>query len=651
MKKVISKELQSIPAIGQGKVYKPTKKFSEGAHIGSMAMYRKMHKESIDKPEVFWGREAENLVWFRKWDKVFEWKQPFAKWFLGGKINCSYNCLDRHLADGKNKLAIIWDGENGEKRKMSYGELHEEVCKFANVLKGLNVKRGDRVVIYMPMIPEAVVSMLACTRIGAIHSVVFGGYSSEALRVRIKDARAKVVVSVDGGYRKGGFTRMKEGVDKALLGVKSVKSVVVIKRNGVKVVMKRGRDFWYHNLMKGVSGECDPVKMNAEDPLFILYTSGTTGKPKGVVHTSGGYLTQLAMSAKYIFDLHKGDRFWCTADIGWITGHSYVVYGPLLNGVTTLIAEGLPTYPKPDRPWRLINNHKITQFYTAPTAIRMLMKLGKELPAKYKMESLRVIGSVGEPINPEAWRWYYNNIGKKRCPVVDTWWQTETGSIMITPLPGVTPAKPGSATLPFFGVDAHVVDMKGKKTKVNEPGYLVIKKPWPSMLRTVYKNDTRYKKTYWGEIKGVYFSGDGAKRDKDGYIWIMGRTDDIIKVAGHRLGTMEIESALVSHKAVAEAAVVSRPNEIKGEEVVAFVSLNSGFSESDKLINELKIYVGHQIGPIARPAEIVIAEGLPKTRSGKIIRRILKNIARGEEIKGDVSTMADVSVLDKLLNK
>ena len=643
------KEDKVVSVIEKSRVFKPSKKFSKQAHVGSLEEYKRMYRESIKKPEEFWAREAEKLDWFTKWDKVLEWRRPFAKWFLGGKINCSYNCLDRHLVARKNSVAVVWDGENGDKRKVTYGELHEEVCKFANVLKGLGVRRGDRVVIYMPMIPEVVVAMLACTRIGAIHSVVFGGYSSEALKVRVKDARAKVVVSVDGGFRKGNVTRMKDGVDAALDGVKFVKSVVVVRRNGVKVKMRRGRDYWYDDLMKGASSECVPARMDAEDPLFILYTSGTTGKPKGVVHTHGGYLTQVAMSAKYIFDLHLGDKFWCTADVGWITGHSYVVYGPLLNGVTTVIAEGLPTYPKPNRPWKLIDRHKVTQFYTAPTAIRMLMKLGKQWPAKYAMKSLKVIGSVGEPINPEAWIWYFNNIGKRRCPVVDTWWQTETGSIMVTPLPGVTLAKPGSATLPFFGVDASVVGMNGRQTKVSEPGFLVINKPWPSMLRTVYKNDERYKKTYWGEIKNVYFSGDGARRDKDGYIWIMGRIDDIIKVAGHRLGTMEIESALVSHEAVAEAAVVSRPHDIKGEEVVAFVNLNSGYIGAEGLKEELRGYVGERIGPIAKPAEIVVVDGLPKTRSGKIIRRILKNIVRGEEIKGDISTMADVSVLGKLL--
>ena len=633
------------------KVYSPTKKFSSNAHIKSLSEYKRLYNESIKKPEIFWSKQADSLTWFKKWDKVLEWKEPFAKWFLGGKINCSYNCLDRHLEERGKQLAIIWDGENGDKRKITYEELHKDVCKFANVLKSFKVKKGDRVVIYMPMIPETSVAMLACTRIGAIHSVVFGGYSAEALKVRIKDARAKLVITVDGGYRRGGTTEMKSATDEALKDIKFVKNVVVVKRNGIKVKMKKGRDYWYSALMKKADTECIPVKMDSEDPLFILYTSGTTGKPKGVVHTHGGYLTQVAMSAKYIFDLHAGDKIWCTADVGWITGHSYVVYGPLLNGVTTVMVEGLPTFPNLDRPWNIIDRYGITQFYTAPTAIRMFMKMGRVWPANHRLNTLKVIGSVGEPINPEAWRWYHNNIGKRRCPIVDTWWQTETGSILVTPLPGVTSTKPGSATLPFFGIDAAVVSMKGKRTRVNEPGFLVIKKPWPSMLRTVYKNDDRYKKTYWNEIKGVYFSGDGAKRDKDGYIWVMGRTDDIIKVAGHRLGTMEIESALVSHKAIAEAAVVSRPSKLKGEEVVAFVSLNMKFEESEKLINDLRAHVVKMIGPIARPAEIIVAGGLPKTRSGKIIRRILKNVARGEEIKGDLSTMADASVLEGLKKK
>ncbi|MBL7058037.1 acetate--CoA ligase [Patescibacteria group bacterium] len=632
----------------EDRVFHPSKKFSANAHIKNMAEYTKLYNESIKKPEVFWAREAENLEWFKKWDNVLEWKQPFAKWFSGGKINCSYNCLDRHLSDKGTQSAIIWDGENGDKRNITYNELHEEVCKLANVLKGFKVKKGDRVVIYLPMIPEVAIAMLACTRIGAIHSVVFGGYSSEALKVRINDARAKVVITVDGGYRKGNKTRMKDAVDEALSGVKFVKNVIVVKRNGIKVQMKKDRDFLYGDLMKKASSVCQPAKMNAEDPLFVLYTSGTTGIPKGVVHTHGGYLTQVAMSAKYIFDLHPNDKFWCTADVGWITGHSYVVYGPLLNGVTTIVTEGLPTHPTPERPWKLIDKHKITQFYTAPTAIRMFMKIGRAWPARHKLKSLKVIGTVGEPINPEAWTWYYNNIGKRRCPVVDTWWQTETGSILVTSLPGATPTKPGSATLPFFGVDVAVVDMKGKKTKVNEGGYLVINKPWPSMLRTVYKNDERYKKTYWNEIKGVYFSGDGARRDKDGYIWIMGRTDDIIKVAGHRLGTMEIESALVSHKAVAEAAVVGKQDEIKGEAIVAFVSLNLKFTESEKLINELGAHVVKCIGPIARPSQIIVVDDLPKTRSGKIIRRILKSIAEGNEIKGDTSTIANADILEKL---
>ena len=630
------------------KLFYPSKQLARQAHIPDFETYRKLYELSIKKPATFWAEAARDLHWHKKWNKVLEWKQPFAKWFAGGKINCSYNCLDRHLPQNNEKPAIIWESETGEEKQLSYGELYDQVCRLGSFLKDCDVKKGDRVIIYLPMIPEAAVAMLACTRIGAVHSVVFSGYSSGALKTRIEDSQPKIIITADSGFRKGEATIIKNNVDEALSSNQSVQKVIVVKYGNETIKMKRLRDIWYDSALKKSSLDCPAIAMNSEDPLFILYTSGTTGKPKGVVHTHGGYLTQVALSAKYIFDIHPNDILWCTADVGWITGHSYAIYGPLLNGITTVMIDGLPTHPTPDKPWKIIDKYKITQFYTAPTAIRVFMKLGENLPLKYKLNSLKVIGTVGEPIGKSAWLWYYNNIGRKRCPIVDTWWQTETGSVLISALPGATPLKPGSATLPFFGVDAEVVNADGKTTHADESGFLVIKKPWPSMLSTVYKNPARYKKSYWGEIKNVYFSGDGAKRDKDGYFWITGRTDDVIKSAGHRLGTMEIENAITSHKSVAEAAVVGKTDELKGEAVVAFVTLKKDFQPSSAISTEIKKAVTVKIGAIARPSEVYFVENLPKTRSGKIIRRILKQTASGESLTGDTSTLADESVLENL---
>ncbi len=547
------------------RVFKPNPRFSRSAHIKTFAQYRTMYNASIRRPETFWAKMAGELDWFKKWTKVLEWKLPYAKWFVGGKLNISYNCLDRHLTGWrKNKAAIVWEGEPGDTRTLTYGELHHEVCRFANVLRRLGVAKGDRVAIYMPMVPELPVAMLACARIGAIHSVVFGGFSAEALKDRINDAKAKLVITADGGYRRGAVVPLKASVDEALQGTPSIESVIVVKRTGEPVTMAAGRDYWYHSLMSTASAVSEPEQLDSEHPLFILYTSGTTGKPKGVVHSTGGYLLGCHVTTKYVFDLKDEDTFWCTADIGWVTGHSYVVYGPLSNGATVIMYEGAPNYPEPDRFWALVEKYRISILYTAPTAIRAFIKWGEQWPLKHDLSSLRLLGTVGEPINPEAWIWYHKIIGKGKCPIVDTWWQTETGSIMITPLPGVTPTKPGTATLPFFGVVPDVVSRDGRSVPPNQGGYLVIRKPWPSMMRGVYGDPERYQKTYWSDIKGSYFTGDGSRRDEDGYFWIMGRVDDVINVSGHRLGTMEIESALVSHDYVAEAAVVGdSPHDIE----------------------------------------------------------------------------------------
>ncbi|HEY8904069.1 MAG TPA: acetate--CoA ligase, partial [Chthoniobacterales bacterium] len=558
------------------RVFKPTREFSKSARIGSMADYKRLYEASIQQPEKFWAAQAGELRWQQKWSKVLDWKCPDAKWFVGGKLNASENCLDRHLSGPrKNKAAIIWEGEPGEKRTLTYHQLHREVCKFANVLKRNGVKKGDRVLIYMPLVPEAAVAMLACARIGAVHSVVFGGFSSESIKDRLADSGAQVIVTADGGHRRGQTVTLKQNVDRAIEGNDSIRRVIVFRRAFNEIHIREGRDVWWHREMDYVDAHCPAVPLDSEHPLFILYTSGSTGKPKGILHTTGGYLTGVHMTTKYIFDLREDDVYWCTADVGWITGHSYLVYGPLANGATCVMYEGAPNWPEPDRFWQIIAEYGVTILYTAPTAIRAFIKWGDEWPAKHDLSSLRLLGTVGEPINPEAWMWYHEKIGGGRCPIVDTWWQTETGAIMISPLPGAIPQKPGTATLPFFGIDAAIVNDEGRELGPNQGGKLVIRKPWPAMARTIYGDKTRFKKTYWSEFKGCYFTGDGARRDKDGYFWIVGRIDDVLNVAGHRLGTAEVESALVAHHAVAEAAVVGRPDEIKGQGVVAFVTLRA----------------------------------------------------------------------------
>ncbi len=636
----------------ENRVFKPSKSFAKRALISDFDEYEELYRKSIKNPEKFWGQQAEELLlWNKKWDEVLKWKAPFAEWFVGGKLNVSENCLDRHL-DGprRNKAAIIWEGEPGEKRTLTYKQLHREVCKFANVLRRSQIEKGDRVLIYMPMCPETAIAMLACARIGAIHSVVFGGFSSAAIRDRINDSQAKMVITADGGYRRGSVVTLKKNVDEALVDNEQIERVIVFRRANNEISMKEGRDFWWHQEMENVEPDCEPEYVESEHPLFILYTSGSTGKPKGILHTSAGYLLGITITTKYVFDLHEEDIYWCSADVGWITGHSYVVYGPLSNGATVLMYEGAPNWPEPDRFWKLIEDHGVTIFYTAPTAIRAFIRAGDEYPNRHDLSSLRLLGTVGEPINPEAWMWYHTVIGGGRCPIVDTWWQTETGAIMITPLAGAIPCKPGSATLPFFGVDAAVVDEKGKEVEPNQGGKLVIRKPWPSMLRTIWRDEERYKQTYWSEYEGMYFTGDGARRDKDGYFWIVGRIDDVLNVAGHRLGTSEIESALVSHASVAEAAVVGRPDEIKGQALVCFVTLKQGESASSELRDKLRQHVGTAIGAIAKPDDIRFAEALPKTRSGKIMRRLLKEVAAGGQVTGDTTTLEDLTVLASLRN-
>jgi acetyl-CoA synthetase len=634
------------------RTFKPSAEFTKNANWNKRTVneYRKLGAKN---PERFWAKMAkENVSWFTPWKKVLQWKPPAAKWFVGGKLNVSYNCLDRHLvgehAWRRNKAAIIWEGEPGDTRVLTFGELHREVCRFANVLKGLGVKKGDRIALYMPMIPELAIATLACTRIGAIHSVVFGGFSAEALRDRIEDAGAHVVVTADGGYRKGSPHALKPAVDEAVAGLEVVKHVVVVKRTGEEVAWESGRDHWWHDLMQEVSAKCAPAKLDAEHPLFILYTSGTTGKPKGILHTTGGYLTHVTTTAKALFDLNETDTYWCTADIGWITGHSYVIYGILANGVTSLMYEGVPTHPAPDRFWDIIERHRVSIFYTAPTAIRTFIRLGDEHPKKHDLSSLRLLGTVGEPINPEAWMWYHRIIGGRRCPIVDTWWQTETGGIMITPLPSATETKPGSATLPFPGIDADVYTEEGVPANPPDGGFLVIKKPWPGMLRGIWGDPERFKETYWSKYENTYLAGDGAHRDEKGYFWIMGRIDDVMNISGHRIGTMEVESALVSNMKVAESAVVGRPDAITGTAIVAFVTPKRGVTSDDDLVKELRDHVAKQIGAIAKPADIRFTDALPKTRSGKIMRRLLRDIASGKETVGDTSTLEDFSVIAKL---
>ncbi|MDB4711402.1 acetate--CoA ligase [Verrucomicrobiales bacterium] len=614
----------------EDRVIKPTKEFSKRARISNLAQYKRIYKESIQSPSKFWSKEAKELHWQKKWSKVLQWSPPFAKWFVGGKINASENCLDRHLTGPrKNKAAIIWEGEPGETRTITYAQLHREVCKFANVLKDQGIKKRDRVIIYMPMVPEAAVAMLACARIGAVHSVVFGGFSATSILDRVEDSGASAIITADGGWRRGKVVPLKANVDEALKKSKLVKKVIVLERCGNEVKMKRGRDIWWHKAMETSSTDCPPAQLDSEHPLYILYTSGSTGKPKGILHTTGGYLTGTYSTTKYIFDIRDDDIYWCTADVGWVTGHSYIVYGPLLNGATCLMYEGAPNFPDFARFWDIIERHGVTIFYTAPTAIRAFIKAGDHLPEAHDLSSLRLLGSVGEPINPEAWMWYHEKIGGGKCPIVDTWWQTETGAIMISPLPGATPTKPGTATLPFFGIDAAILDETGKECKANEGGKLVIRKPWPSMLRTIYGDKRRFKKTYWDDYEGVYTAGDGARKDNDGNFWIVGRLDDVLNVSGHRLGTAEVESALVSHPSIAEAAVVGRPDEIKGQGIVAFVTVKEGIKHGAKLVTALRNHVSKEIGPIAKPDDIRFTSALPKTRSGKIMRRLLKEICAG----------------------
>lgn len=596
----------------------------------------------------FWGEQGKRLDWFKQWDEVLEWKHPFARWYAGGKLNAAYNCLDRHLKSARrNKAALIFEGELGDQRVLTYQDLHREVAQFANVLKSYGVEKGDRVTIYLPMIPEAVIAMLACARIGAPHTVVFGGFSYEALRDRVQDSRAKVVITADGSYRRGKIIPLKENVDSALKVTTSVEKVIVVQRTGLSVTMQKDRDVWYHEVVRNAALVCPAEPLDADDMLFILYTSGTTGKPKGIVHSVGGYMVGVATTHQWVFDLREEDVYWCTADIGWITGHSYLVYGPLANGATILMYEGAPDYPEKDRYWEIIEKYKVTILYTAPTAIRTFMKWGTSYPLSKDLSSLRLLGSVGEPINPEAWMWFYKNIGGERCPIVDTWWQTETGMILMTPLPGVTPLKPGSCTVPFPGVQIEIVNPVGEPVSKGEGGYLVVREPWPAMLKTVYGDDKRYAETYWGQFKGVYFTGDEAKWDDDGYFWVIGRADDVINVSGHRIGTAEVEGALVDHPAVAEAACVGRTHEVKGQAVFAFVSLKEGITIHDELVSELKAHVVVKIGSLARPDDIFLTAELPKTRSGKIMRRLLKDIAEGRTM-GDTSTLADASVINFL---
>jgi acetyl-CoA synthetase len=635
------------------RIFKAQKEFSKKAYIKTEEEYKKIYEESIKDPEKFWAEKAEQLHWFKKWDTVFTYDKKNVKftWFKGGKINMCYNCLDRNLDKRGDKTAIIWQGEpEDDVKKYTYKELHKEVCRFANVLKKKGIKKGERIAIYLPMIPELSIAMLACTRIGAIHSIVFGGFSAESLKDRILDSKCKMLITSDGSLRAGKTIDLKKNADEAVSECDCIKSVIVVKRANNKVNMKGDRDTWWHDeiAVSDIKDECEVEEMDAEDPLFILYTSGTTGKPKGVLHTTGGYLIYVYQTFKWIFDYHEEDIYWCTADIGWITGHSYIIYGPLANGATSIMFEGIPTYPEPDRFWKVVEKFKVNIFYTAPTAIRAVARFGDEWPNKHDLNSLRLLGSVGEPINPEAWIWYHKIIGKEKCPIVDTWWQTETGGILITPLPGAMTLKPGSVNKPFPGVEPSILREDGSEAEVNEGGFLVIKKPWPGLMRTVYGDHQRFIDTYWKKFPGIYLTGDGAKKDKDSDYWVMGRIDDVINISGHRLGTAEIESALVSHNKVAEAAVVPFPHEIKGQALYAFVTLNKGVKKSEELIKELRDHVAKEIGPIAKPDKIQFADTLPKTRSGKIMRRILKAIAEGKEDVGNITTLADPTVVEVL---
>jgi acetyl-CoA synthetase len=631
-------------------VYTPSAEFVRGANVQGMDAYRELYRRAADDPERFWGELAETeLHWFKKWDKVLDWNPPFAKWFAGGKTNIAYNCLDRHLnTPRKDKIAILWEGEPGDSRQVTYAELHRLVCRFANVLKSLGYKSGDRSIIYMPMVPEAAVAMLACARLGITHSVVFGGFSAEALKARILDLGATVVITADGSWRRGKEVRLKAAVDEAVAECPAIKDVIVYQRTGGEIPMQAGRDRWWHELEQGQSDDCPAEELDSEHPLYVLYTSGTTGKPKGILHTTAGYLLQTQVSMKWIFDLHEHDVYWCSADIGWVTGHSYVVYGPLAAGATTLMYEGAPDTPAFDRWWSIIEKYRVTIFYTAPTAIRALIRQGDQWPNAHDLSSLRLLGSVGEPINPAAWDWYYRVIGKSRCPIVDTWWQTETGSIMIAPMPGAVPLKPGSGTLPLPGIIVDTVDMMGEPVGDEREGFLIIRRPWPSMIRTIWGDPERYKEQYWSRVRGAYFTGDAARRDSEGYYWVLGRVDDVMNVSGHRLSTMEVESALVRHPAVAESAVVAKPHEVTGQAVCCFVTLKQGDWNRDELAKELRQWVAHEIGAFARPDEIRFSDALPKTRSGKIMRRLLREIVTTHSVTGDVTTLEDLSVVTKL---
>jgi acetyl-CoA synthetase len=635
-------------------VSREARRFEPSAAVRARALidegeYQRLYRRSVDEPEAFWAEMAgAELAWSKPWTQVLDWQPPFARWFDGGELNLAANCLDRHLATRGDKIALLWIGEPGESRKLTYRELHAEVCKFANVLGAQGIVAGDRVAIYMPMIPEAVVAMLACARVGATHTIVFGGFSADALRDRINDCGAKLCITSDGGYRRGKVIPLKGNVDAALGSTPTIEKCIAVRRTGGETPMVAGRDLWWHDVMAQASAVHEARPLPSEHPLFILYTSGTTGKPKGIVHTTGGYLLGAHLTTKYVFDLHEDDVHWCTADIGWVTGHSYVVYGPLSNGATTVVYEGAPDFPDKDRFWDIIEKHRVTVFYTAPTAIRAFVRWGQEFPDRHDLSSLRVLGSVGEPINPEAWMWYHDTIGKGRCPIVDTWWQTETGVIMISPLPGVTTTKPGSCTRPFFGVVPEVVKRDGSRCADNEGGFLILRKPWPSMLRGIHGDPERYAKQYWSDIPGAYFTGDGARRDEDGYFWVMGRVDDVLNVAGHRLGTAEIESALVSFPGVAEAAVVGPPHPLKGQGICAFVTLKAGVAATAELKKQLADHVVREIGALARPDDIRFTDALPKTRSGKIMRRLLKEIATSGVALGDTTTLEDINVLASL---
>jgi acetyl-CoA synthetase len=646
----VEEQARAIEALlEEHRVFPPPDEFRRQAIVSDETIYERTRRD----PEGFWAERAGELRWMRKWDRVLEWNPPFAKWFVGGRLNVSDNCLDRFLGTpAQNRAAIVWEGEPGDERVLTFRDLHREVCKFTNVLKSLGVRKGDRVAIYLPMIPEAAIAMLACTRIGAPHTVVFGGFSAEALRDRMNDAQAKLLITADGGYRRGKVVRLKHFADEALEGAPSVEKVVVVRRVGPEshAAFHPQRDVWWHEAMAEASQKCEPEPMDSEDLLYILYTSGSTGKPKGIAHTTGGYLTGVMTTTKWVFDLKGTDVYWCTADVGWVTGHSYVVYGPLACGATTVMYEGAPDFPDKDRFWAIIEKYGVSVLYTAPTAIRAFMRWGEEYPRRHDMSSLRLLGSVGEPINPEAWIWYQQHIGGGRCPVVDTWWQTETGQILITPLPGLTTTKPGSATRPFPGIEADIYNEQGNSVPLGAGGYLVITKPWPGMLRTLYGDDERFEQQYWSKYPGVYFTGDGAKRDQDGYFWLLGRVDDVMNVAGHRVSTMEVESALVDHPKVAEAAVIGRQHEIKGQAIAAFVTVKEGTKTTPELLEELKQHVVHKIGAICRPDDIIFTAELPKTRSGKIMRRLLRDIAEGRAL-GDTTTLADPTVVASLREK